>query len=92
MVYGSYALYQVQITEYIPSGDRTHVFSSGLSAATAVTQEGLKDGGSRGDMIWSWRAIVLRSNLGNLEIGTSASAWKTATPRVSNGKYTEKIQ
>ncbi|MEG4290392.1 hypothetical protein Q5692_08040 [Microcoleus sp. C2C3] len=36
-------------------------------------------------------AIVWRSNLGILEIGASASAWKTATPRVSNGKYTEKI-
>ncbi|WP_293281474.1 MULTISPECIES: hypothetical protein [unclassified Microcoleus] len=35
--------------------------------------------------------IVLRSNLGNLDIGTSASAWKTATVKVSNGKYTEKI-
>jgi hypothetical protein len=64
---------------------------SGVLAATAVTQEGLKDGGWRDEIILSWLAIVLRSNLGNLEIGTSVSAWKTATVKVGNGKYTEKI-
>ncbi|WP_293182660.1 MULTISPECIES: hypothetical protein [unclassified Microcoleus] len=51
----------------------------------------MKDGGWPGDIILSWRAIVLRSNLGNLDIGTSASAWKTATVKVSNGKYAEKV-
>jgi hypothetical protein len=64
---------------------KSTVFASPLSLKLGSFSENFKLGG----------AIVWRSNLGILEIGASASAsasaGKTATPRVSNGKYTEKI-
>ena len=60
---------------------KSTVFASPLSLELGSFSENFKLGG----------AIVLPSNLGIIEIGASARAWKTATPRVSNGKYTEKI-
>ncbi len=38
-----------------------------------------------------FQLIVLRSNLGILDIGTFVSAWKPSRQRIDDGKYTEKI-